>query len=328
MAKQISKTAIGGFVISALALLVIGVLVFGSGKFFKETQKFVLFFEGSVKGLREGSAVVFRGVEIGSVEVIVAQVNPKKLDARIITIISLEPDRVEVIGEELPDMAKRLKLLIDRGLRAQLVMESFVTGQLMVALDFHPDKPIRLVSEDMGYPEIPTISTTVEELEQIIKKVPIEEIFTKLLSAIDGIEKVLAAPELLNTIRNLDQAVQNAVVLFKDADRLILGIDNQVDPLAESIKSAFNDANRLINNADKEVATLSNRFQQALHSVQIALDQASATLASVESVTEKRSEVRHKLNLALGELAGAGRSVRALADYLERHPESLLQGKK
>jgi len=41
MAKQISKTAIGGFVISALALLVIGVLVFGSGKFFKETQKFV-----------------------------------------------------------------------------------------------------------------------------------------------------------------------------------------------------------------------------------------------------------------------------------------------
>jgi len=170
MAKQISKTAIGGFVISALALLVIGVLVFGSGKFFKETQKFVLFFQGSVKGLSEGSAVVFRGVEIGSVEVVVVQVNPKKLDGRIITIISLEPDRVEVIGEELPDMVKRLKLLIDRGLRAQLVMESFVTGQLMVALDFHPDKPIRLVSEDMGYPEIPTISTTAEELEQLSRK--------------------------------------------------------------------------------------------------------------------------------------------------------------
>ena len=73
---------------------------------------------------------------------------------------------------------------------------------------------------------------------------------------------------------------------------------------------------------------MSGSGSSALHSVQIALDQASATLASVESVTEKRSEVRHKLNLALGELAGAGRSVRALADYLERHPESLLQGKK
>ena len=66
MAKQVSKTVIGGFVISAIALLVIGVIVFGGGKFFKKTYQSVIFFKGSVKGLKVGSPVVFRGVQIGS----------------------------------------------------------------------------------------------------------------------------------------------------------------------------------------------------------------------------------------------------------------------
>jgi len=43
MAKEVSKTVIGAFVVSAIALIVIGVVIFGSGRFFQKTNKYVLF---------------------------------------------------------------------------------------------------------------------------------------------------------------------------------------------------------------------------------------------------------------------------------------------
>jgi paraquat-inducible protein B len=65
MSKQASKSLIGAFVIGALALVVAGTVIFGSGKLFRKAFKNVMFFEGSVKGLQIGASVVFRGVQIG-----------------------------------------------------------------------------------------------------------------------------------------------------------------------------------------------------------------------------------------------------------------------
>jgi len=59
-------------------------------------------------------------------------------------------------------LQKVVDLLIDRGLRAQLQMQSLVTGQLLVALDFYPDKPINLVGGETEYQEMPTIPSTIE----------------------------------------------------------------------------------------------------------------------------------------------------------------------
>ena len=67
MSKQPNVTIIGAFVAGAVFLVITGLLVFGSGKFFSQTKKFVLFFEGSVKGLNVGAPVDFRGVRVGSV---------------------------------------------------------------------------------------------------------------------------------------------------------------------------------------------------------------------------------------------------------------------
>ena len=62
MAKQASKMMIGVFLIIALFLLAASLAVLGSGKFFTKTQKFVLYFNESVKGLDVGSPVLFEGV--------------------------------------------------------------------------------------------------------------------------------------------------------------------------------------------------------------------------------------------------------------------------
>src|ERR687892_2432980 len=67
MSKQASPTLIGAFVIGAIALVVAGLLVFGSGTFFADRLTWVTYFPGSVKGLRVGAPVNFRGVRIGEV---------------------------------------------------------------------------------------------------------------------------------------------------------------------------------------------------------------------------------------------------------------------
>ena len=67
MNHRVSPMLIGAFVLGALLLAVMAVVVIGSGRYFRRTSPFVLYFPGSVNGLREGAAVKFRGVEIGSV---------------------------------------------------------------------------------------------------------------------------------------------------------------------------------------------------------------------------------------------------------------------
>jgi ABC-type polar amino acid transport system ATPase subunit len=46
--------------------------------------------------------------------------------------------------------------MIKNGLKAQLEMQSLVTGQMVVAIDFHPDTPVKQVQVDKRYLEIPT----------------------------------------------------------------------------------------------------------------------------------------------------------------------------
>lgn len=137
MSKEANKTLIGAFVVGAVFLLVAAVLIFGSGKFFRKTYKAVMFFEGSIKGLNVGSPVMFRGVKVGTVTDINLILYAKDLSMRTTVIAEFDPERWTLVGGERGDV-KRLQLVIDRGLRAQLQMQSFVTGQLMIALDFFP----------------------------------------------------------------------------------------------------------------------------------------------------------------------------------------------
>ena len=51
----------------ALFLLAASLVVFGSGKFFQKTDKYVLYFDESLKGLSVGAPVLFKGIQVGSV---------------------------------------------------------------------------------------------------------------------------------------------------------------------------------------------------------------------------------------------------------------------
>ena len=124
MNKKISPTLIGAFVIGAIALLVIAIIVFGSGRLFRQTREFVLYFETSVNGLRVGAPVKFKGVEIGSVKNIVLQLEKDTQVARIPVIIEIDLEKLTARGAagtiaEDPEAFR--KAITDLGLRGQLL---------------------------------------------------------------------------------------------------------------------------------------------------------------------------------------------------------------
>jgi len=322
MSKSVNKTTIGVFVVGAVALAVAGILAFGSGKFLKERHPFVMYFDGSVKGLDVGASVLFQGVKVGTVTDVTLRYNQEEDALEIPVIIEIEPDRIE---NPLREKRRRsteegIADLVGRGLRAQLQMQSLVTGKLMVELDFHPDTPVRLIGADPDYPEIPTIQTGLQELADRIEKVPIEEIFKKLHSAVEGIEKVINSPEVMELLRSMNDTLDYVEKLVEDVNR-------HVDPLLNATTETVRDAQKLVRNVDGRVATLADSADGAIKAAVVAVEQAQATLKSVEKSAGDDSTLNYELNKTLDELSGAARSIRLLADYLNQHPESLLRGK-
>jgi paraquat-inducible protein B len=322
MSKPANKTLIGAFVVGAIALAVAGLLVFGSGKFFAPLKKFVMFFGGSVKGLNVGSPVIFRGVKIGEVTDIKLIVNPKEMTAVIPVYVEIDP-RLLTVPEEFKPLLKEtekkyvyIQPLIKKGLKAQLQMQSFVTGQLMINLDFYPDKPIRLVGTEKKYPEIPTVPTAMEELTKTIQDLPIKELVTKLELTVDGIQKLVNAPETRDGIESLN-------LTLKDTQKLVQHIDEQIVPLMSSLAKTSDTAHETLSEAKNTMSVLRDDAKETLEAARDALKQTEKTLGTFS----EDSRLVYEMNKTLKELSAAARSMRLLSDYLERHPEALLRGK-
>jgi len=234
--------------------------------------------------------------------------------------------------------AENLKLLIEKGLRAQLQSQSFVTGQLMVGLDFHPDKPAKLLG-DGKLMEIPTIPSAMEELSHTLQNIPVESIATKLDSAIAGIDRMVNSPEGLNQaaqdiqrlVRNVDSKIgplaSGIGEAVKSAQKLLQDVDSQVGPLASNLNATIKDTQKLVRNVDGQVPHLASDLNSTIQATKATVVTAEKTLLEIKALTGRDSQTVYKLNKALDDLSTAARSVRTLADNLNRQPESLLRGK-
>ena len=155
MGSKISPTVIGAFVVGAIIFMVAGVLLFGGGNSSRRRQPYVLFFDSSVEGLNVGAPVIFRGVQVGQVTEISALVDPQKFDLVIRVKIETVRGVVKIVGAEdqsFQESRQGVEGLIQKGARASLRMQSFVTGLLYVAFDFHPDTPVKLMGLDPKLP--------------------------------------------------------------------------------------------------------------------------------------------------------------------------------
>jgi paraquat-inducible protein B len=353
MSKPVNKTMIGLFVVGAIVLVVVAIGVLGSGKLFKERVPYVMVFKGSVKGLNMGSPVVFRGVKIGVVSGIHMHFNYATKAMTILVYADFGERQIEIVNmdqataERLKEAGRYVVMrdLIGRGLRAQLEMQSIVTGQLQIALDFYPDKPAVYTGIDKTIQEIPTIPTPLQELTKKIESLPIDEILNNANSAMDGIAKFVRSPELKESIANLN-------IALKDVQNLVRNVDSQVKPLSAGLSDTIRDTQKLVKNADSQVTSLGTNLNEAigdgrklirnvdgsvesikakvdatLTAATSALEEARKLIQDLEGSAREDSTLMYRLTETLREVEKAARSLSTLTDYLERHPEALLGGK-
>jgi len=328
MSKQANKTLIGIFVLGAVALFVAAVLVFGGGKFFKKTLKVVMFFDGSVKGLSVGSPVMFRGVKIGSVTDIKLIMDLKDLTFVTPVLVELEPDRWVVIGGDR--QFSRMKALIDRGLRAQLQMQSILTGQLMVALDILPNKPAKFVGKVKEYPEIPTVPAPLEELTKTVQNLPLKEIADNLKRTIAGLDALINSPDMKENVKSIHVTLAETRATLKEVQKLVVHIDNKVDPLVSDIHGVAGDASGALRQSQKTMIAVEGNAGEITASTKKSLEAADAALRQAEKTLNAfsgNSQLVHEVETTLKDLSEASRSIQDFFDYLERHPEALIQGK-
>jgi len=262
-------------------------------KVYLRKEHYLMFFEGSVRGLSVGAPVLLRGIKVGQVLDVQLKFKPEELKFYIPVLIELEPERIGVIGErrelEGQDVLGRL---VEKGLRGQLKSGSLLTGQLFVDLDLRADAAPATITTQGSYRVIPTvaapldaIATKANQFLDTLQGLPLEEIGNDLRDTIKGARSIVTSKELMGSIAQLES-------VLKRIGGAAEGIDRDVNP-----------------------------------ELTAALRQAQSTLKAAEGVVSQDSALYTELKRLVKELSAAARSIRGMADYLERHPEALLKGK-
>jgi paraquat-inducible protein B len=328
MTKKANPKVIGAFVVGAVVLATIGVTIFGSGKFFEKKHLWVLFFPGSVKGLTVGAPVTLKGVQIGTVTDVKVVFDRETLSFQTPVYVIVLPDRVKDIGEYTAQETKRIatdpdeaiKLLVERGLRAKLELQSLVTGKLQVAFDMYPDTPVNYVGLEKKVPEVPTLPTAMEQLAKTLENLPIKEMVEDARKTLAAMERFARSPELAEAVTALNRTLQ-------DFGKLARNVDGRVGPLTTSIEEAMKDTQKLVKNVNTQVEPTFADLQETLKTAQTAIEKAEVALTSVGEAVDADSTLMFELTRTIRELQVMAQSINALAGYLQRQPDSLIRGK-
>lgn len=328
MKQKAKLSIIGAFVVGACLLAAGMVIMFGAGEYFKEKDRFVLYFDDSLKGLDVGAPVRFMGVKVGNVTGIDLVFDSKSFSFCIPVYIDVDTDRITLI--DYGDESKRIlgsiseedfrMELVDRGLRAQLKVDSLLTGKLYVDIGLYPDKPYTLTGKISDVNELPTILSGISEFSKTIENIPVEAIVDRVLSTMASIDRLISSVEDEETLENMSEAIIEFKGLMKQARKAI-------GPITASIEGAAKETRKLVVTTDDGMRRILDVLERVGVSSQAMMSKAEQALELVESRLGDDSVFTYRLNRMLGDVSEAARSMRTLADYLERHPEALVFGK-
>ena len=318
MSKRVSPTAIGAFVVASFAILVVVLIVVGSGRMFTKPVRFICMFQGSLNGLKIGAPVKVRGVQIGTVASIELRILPSQgrmrpgiKGLRLPVIVDI--DRSQLLARGATGEALETAGFEDwaeRGMRAQLATESLLTGLLYIDLDLHPGAPMNLALEPGGpYREIPTVQTNLEQLQERVMnaldkfgKIDFQAMVVSITDAANSIKTLTGSPDLKATVESLKGTVANLNRAVSSARALINNANAQVGPLVADIREASDEADK-------------------------TMKETRAALVSLQQTLDPNSPLVVRLNQTLDSLTETSESLGEFADYLRRNPSALVRGR-
>jgi paraquat-inducible protein B len=254
-----------------------------------EAEMILLNFKQSLRGLRPGTEVSFRGLVLGQVKSIGIEYDPKQQEFSMPVLVQVYPERLGQRFAEYRKQSKytaqqRLQFMINRGLAAQLRTSNFLTGQLYIAFDFFPKAiPPKKAARGKGdldtsrvLLELPTIPSSTEEIQTQVSEIAL---------------KLSKVP--------FDQ------------------IGDELQQSLKVLQVTLNSAGLLAEKLNNDVAP----------EITVAMKDVRETLNAAERTLSADAPLQQDIRQTLQELTRAAVSLRVLTDYLERHPESVIRGR-
>ncbi len=330
MSKQANPTVIGVFVLGAVCIALVGITVFTSGKWFTEKSEFVIYFNESVNGLNVGALVKMQGVPIGKVTDIQVQLHPQT--KQILTPVFVEIDHAKC-QQLLPfkqsgNNKMLMEQLVKNGLRMQLQYTSLVTGQLYVQSLLRPESPAILTGLNENYAELPAIASSSVQVQnsiadamQDIQTIPFKELFSELLIVVKNIKQITGSEETKQVITDLATSMS-------ELQEILNSVKPHAKAIALNAKETLQRSNQLMYKLEGAVDPLVLEIKQALANTNQTLLSMQKSANSADGLLHEDGHLQQNLNRTLDEIQRSARSLRLLTDYLEQHPEAVLQGKK
>jgi paraquat-inducible protein B len=263
---------------------------------FTRKVPFLLHLTGGAKGLLPGATVRMNGIYVGEVTDVHMEYDAATKHMAVPVTFEVEPQRVTILHSDSPragfeDRAyAAFRDFVARGLRARLTTGNILTGQKIVSLDFIPAAPKASVIEGGRSPEIPVIDSG--DFDSVMESA--QTLLSSLRNTSGSLNQIVKSPDVRRSLASLDRSLANIDKLTRDASV-------QAGPLLENLRAASKSADETFQQATTTLAVTADAFGN---------DKKGGDLAGT-----------------LNELKQAARSLRALTDYLESHPESLIQGK-
>jgi len=259
-------------------------------------------FPGPLHGMAIGTPVELRGIPIGRVSALRLEYDRASEDIRVPATIEISPHRIAIPGEApIPrddpkaatEATNRLfERLIAKGLRARLAPDNLLIGSRIVDLEFIENPTPAQLGQTQPYPEFPTAPGS-----------GLGEIARSASAFLDQ----LAALPLGELIGGMREMVQHADTVVGSPE----------------LKRSVKQLDRTLADAGQFARDMRVQAGPLLAKLNSAADQLGATLAILGNDPRSSTDLARTMD----ELKQAARSVRVLADMLERHPEALLRGR-
>ncbi|MFC1763967.1 MlaD family protein [Planctomycetota bacterium] len=297
MSQQPNYFRIGLFVVGAVLLIVVGVLAISADTMGGEPILMETYFNESVQGLKEGSALTHRGVNIGRVETItfVAAQYPMEIGSAdldqfgryVMVVVGVDRKKVPGLTDDIKEFKAMMANQVKLGLRFKITYQG-ITGLAMVETDYvdpHAIDPVHITWEPKNtyIPSTPSmLSSFTQAVESVFKR--LEHIdFEAMMTQMEG------------ALGSVDQAIRDAKVdELRDA---VLHLMDEIGQTNQKLQSL----------AGNEVAT--------------AVQQFNATLSRVDQLIGRHEGDVDRL---LVDLRGITGNIRLLSETLKDDPGTLL----
>lgn len=317
---------IGGFVVAAFVIAIAAILWLGGNDLFTKQQKARVFYEGNVSGLSVGAPVTFRGVTVGQVTEIGIQMDARSLKTTIPVTLRLQPSSLRVTagpGDQIPDLPD----LVRRGLRARLAMQSVVTGQKLIELDFLPNTPDILVGGP-GAPEIPAVADRFEALIDQVANLPLRDTVADMREAIKDLRTTM---ELVQKTLDGAQGVlvgagKELQLTGAESRKTLMAATEAIRQVQGSSEATLRSITQLADSSRQTVLAAQPELERALVGARQASETAKLAMERLADVASPGAPLRGDLEAAAKDLSQAARSLRSLSEQLEERPNAIFFG--